>query len=58
VYESCAWGFNLQRELTAAGIEFIIVHAGDVPGSDKEKKNKTDKVVTQPGMHKEPVACN
>lgn len=44
VYESCAWGFNLQRDLTAAGIECIVVHAGDVPGSDKEKKNKTDKV--------------
>jgi transposase len=43
VYESCAWGFNLQRQLTAAGIECIVVHAGDVPGSDKEKKNKTDK---------------
>jgi len=37
-------GFNLQRELTAAGIECIVGHAGDVPGSDKEKKNKTDKV--------------
>ncbi len=44
VYESCAWGFNLQRQLKAAGIECIVVHAGDVPGSDKEKKNKTDKV--------------
>jgi transposase len=44
VYESCAWGFNLQRQLTAAGIECIVVHAGDVPGSDKERKNKTDKV--------------
>lgn len=44
VYESCAWGFNLQRQLTAAGIECIVAHAGDVPGSDKEKKNKTDKV--------------
>jgi transposase len=44
VYESCAWGFNLQRQLTAAGIDCIVVHAGDVPGSDKEKKNKTDKV--------------
>jgi len=43
VYESCAWGFNLQRQLTAAGLECIVVHAGDVPGSDKEKKNKTDK---------------
>jgi transposase len=44
VYESCAWGFNLQRQLSAAGLECIVVHAGDVPGSDKEKKNKTDKV--------------
>jgi transposase len=44
VYESCAWGFNLQRQLTSAGIDCIVVHAGDVPGSDKEKKNKTDKV--------------
>jgi transposase len=44
VYESCGWGFNLQRQLTAAGFECIVVHAGDVPGSDKEKKNKTDKV--------------
>jgi transposase len=44
VYESCAWGFNLQRQLASAGIDCIVVHAGDVPGSDKEKKNKTDKV--------------
>ena len=44
VYESCAWGFNLQRELTAAGIECIVVHAADVSSSDKEKKRKTDKV--------------
>lgn len=44
VYESCAWGFTLQRQLVAAGIDCIVVHAADVPGSDKEKKNKTDKV--------------
>jgi transposase len=44
VYESCAWGFTLQRELTAAGIECIVVHAGDVSSSDKERKRKTDKV--------------
>jgi transposase len=44
VYESCAWGFTLQRQLTAAGIDCIVVHAGDVPGSNKEKVNKTDKV--------------
>lgn len=44
VYESCSWGFNLQRRLSAAGINCIVVHAGDVPGSDKERNNKTDKV--------------
>jgi transposase len=44
VYESCAWGFTLQRQLTAAGIDCIVVHAADVPGSNKEKQNKTDKV--------------
>ena len=42
VYESCSWGFNLQRQLTVAGIDCIVVHAGDIPGSDKEKKNKTE----------------
>src|SRR6266496_993140 len=44
VYESCAWGFTLQRELSAAGIECIVVHAADVSSSDKEKKRKTDNV--------------
>ena len=37
-------GFNLQRALTEAGIDCIVVHACDVPGSDKERQNKTDKV--------------
>src|SRR6266566_8493386 len=27
VYESCAWGFDLQRKLTDAGIDCIVVHA-------------------------------
>ena len=44
VYESCAWGFNLQRKLTAAGMQCIVVHAADVSTSDKERKRKTDKV--------------
>lgn len=43
-YECCAWGFNLQRELTAAGIECIVVHAADLPSTNKERVNKTDKV--------------
>lgn len=43
-YETCAWGFNLQRQLTAAGMECIVVHAADVPSTNKERANKTDKV--------------
>jgi len=44
VYESSAWGFNLQRKLSAAAMECIVVHAADVSTSDKERKRKTDKV--------------
>lgn len=44
VYESSAWGFNLQRKLTSAGIQCIVVHAADVSTNDKERKRKTDKV--------------
>jgi transposase len=44
VYESCAWGFNLQRKLTKAGMDCMVVHAADVATNDKERKRKTDKV--------------
>ena len=44
VYEASAWGFNLQRSLAAAGMSCIVVHAADVPGTNKEASNKTDKV--------------
>ncbi len=44
VYESCAWGFNLQRALTAAGMECVVAHAADVSTTDKERKRKTDAV--------------
>ncbi len=44
VYESSAWGFTLQRALTAAGMECIVVHAADVSTNDKERRRKTDKV--------------
>jgi transposase len=44
VYESCAWGFNLQRALTGAGMECIVAHAADVSTTDKERKRKTDTV--------------
>lgn len=44
VYESCSWGFNIQRKLTSAGMSCIVVHAADVSTSDKERRRKTDKV--------------
>ncbi|AEV98191.1 hypothetical protein A4D02_36055 [Niastella koreensis] len=44
VYESCAWGFNLQRRLSVAGMDCIVVNAADVSTTDKERKRKTDPV--------------
>jgi transposase len=44
VYESSAWGFNLQRSLTSAGIDCIVVNAADVATNDKERRRKTDPV--------------
>jgi transposase len=44
VYESSAWGFTLQRQLTATGIDCIVVNAADVSTNDKDRKTKTDKV--------------
>jgi len=44
VYESCAWGFHLCRTLREAGMDCVIVNPADIPGTDKERKSKTDKV--------------
>lgn len=44
VYESSAWGFTLQRQLGAAGMECIVVNAADVATNDKERRRKTDRV--------------
>ena len=44
VYESCAWGFTLCRSLMSAGMECIVVNAADIPDTDKERRDKTDKV--------------
>lgn len=41
-YEAGFCGTSLHHQLHAAGIENIIIHAADLPESDKEKKNKTD----------------
>ncbi len=40
VYESCAWGFNLQRKLTAAGMDCMVVHAADVSTIRKGKEKQ------------------
>jgi len=44
VYEAGFSGFWIQEELEKRGIETIVVHAADVPTTDKEKRSKTDKV--------------
>ena len=42
--ETFACDFNLQRKLSAATMECIVVHPAYVSTSDKERKRKTDKV--------------
>jgi len=44
VYEAGFSGYWLQEGLAESGIETIIVHPGDVPTTDKEKRTKTDKI--------------
>lgn len=43
-YEAGFSGFWLQEQLTEMGIATIVVHPGDIPTTDKEKRNKTDKI--------------
>lgn len=43
-YEAGFCGFWIHRELIENGIDNIIIHAADVPTTNKEKVNKTDKV--------------
>lgn len=44
VYEAGFAGFNAQRLLTQEGINCIVIHPADVPTSDKEKRQKTDRI--------------
>lgn len=44
VYEAGFCGYWIQQNLNELGIPCIIVHAADVPTSDKERKQKTDQV--------------
>jgi transposase len=41
-YEAGFCGTGAHEQLCKAGIDNIIVHAADVPATDKQKKNKTD----------------
>lgn len=44
VYESCAWGFGLCRTLLKEGINCMIVNPADIPGTDWERRSKTDPI--------------
>ena len=41
-YEAGFSGIGIHEELCSLGISNIVVHPGDIPRTDKEKKNKTD----------------
>ena len=43
-YEAGFCGFWIHKQLTEQGIDNIVVHAADVPTTNKEKVNKTDRV--------------
>lgn len=44
VYEAGCFGFWIQQQLQALGMNAILIHPGDVPTTDKQKKRKTDRV--------------
>ena len=44
VYEAGFSGFWIQKDLEKRGISTMVVHAADVPTTDKEKRTKTDKI--------------
>jgi transposase len=44
VYEAGFSGFWAQRELALMGIDCRVIHPADVPTSDKDKRQKTDKI--------------
>lgn len=44
IYEAGFSGFWIQRELSKHGISCKVIHPADIPTSDKEKRQKTDKM--------------
>ena len=43
-YEAGFCGFNAQRYLSSNGIECLVINAADVATTDKEKRQKSDKI--------------
>lgn len=41
-YESGPFGYTLCRQLQQAGFECLVVNPADIPGTDKDRKNKKD----------------
>jgi transposase len=41
-YESGPFGYTLCRQLQQAGFECLVVNPADIPGTDKDRKNKRD----------------
>jgi transposase len=44
VYEAGFSGYRAQRILTQQGVECLIVHPADVPTTDKDRQQKTDRI--------------
>lgn len=44
VYEAGCFGFWIQQKLQALDIDCMVIHPGDVPTTDKQKRRKTDRV--------------
>lgn len=44
VYEAGFAGFGIQRSLSAEGVNCMVINPADVPTSDKEKRQKSDRV--------------
>jgi transposase len=44
VYEAGYWGFWIHDELQRRGVDCLVVHPADVPTTDKEKRNRNDRV--------------
>lgn len=43
-YEAGYFGFSAARALNAAGVPCIVVHPADIPQSDYERRNKSDRI--------------